>query len=95
MWLKYKKEHPDLFTDGEDFVEKKKTKSKSSIKSIQPCDEYSLNGDEDLKIKIDMNTYHLRGYPEVRVQFESIFATTIQIVDTYYICNGCGHIYWV
>jgi len=54
-----------------------------------------MNIDEDLLAKIDMNTYYLRGYPEVRVQFESIFATTIQIVDIYYICNGCGHIYWV
>ena len=75
---------PDLFVECEKFVQK----IGSRIKLPPVEDNYDLSQDEDLLEKIDITKYCLRQYPDVRIQFESIFDNTIQVVDTYYICNG-------
>lgn len=89
--MKQRSEKPELFVECEKFVEKKK---KNPL-HLQPLDkDYELSEDIELKDKINHESYYLVKHPEVRVQFESIFDTTIETVDSYYICNGCGHIYW-
>lgn len=90
LWFKYRSEKPDLFAESDRYVEKKK----NFVKVPSNGKSYELSTDKDLMDKIDTETYHLRKWPEVRVQLESIFDTTLQVVDTYYVCNGCGHIYW-
>ena len=36
----------------------------------------------------------LKDHPETLVHIENLFDTTIDCISQYYICNGCGHIYW-
>ena len=92
LWLKCKSENPSNFNEADKFVEKKK----ATRVSPPPAEEaYQLDKDEDLVKKICFKTYCLHQYPDVRVQLESIFDTTLLVVDIYYVCNGCGHIYWV
>ncbi len=67
-------------------IAKKKLANLSSINKDNK--EYCMNEDEDLLEKINLKNFHLKQYPNVRVQLESIFDTTIEIVDIYYICNG-------
>ena len=49
----------------------------------------------DLSEKVDLESMCLRSHVKVRIKFENVFDTTIEAVDTYMICNGCGHVYWV
>ncbi len=41
-----------------------------------------------------MNTFSLIEYPNVKVNFDNLFSSTLDSVESYYICIGCGHIYW-
>ncbi len=53
-----------------------------------------MSKDEDLAAKIDIQTLHLKESPGIKIEFEYIFEGTIRTVNTYYVCNGCGHVYW-
>ena len=43
---------------------------------------------------VNIETLGLKDFPETIVHIENLFDTTIDVVDRYYICNGCGHMYW-
>ena len=89
--MKQKSEMPDLFVECDKLIEKKR---KNQF-ILEPLDHsYVLDEDSDLNNKVNYESYYLVNYPQVRVKFESIFDTTIETVDSFYICNGCGHIYW-
>ena len=57
--------------------------------------DYDYTKDEDLKNKVDLNTLCLMKRPNVKIELEALFESTIQIMELYFICDGCGHIYWV
>lgn len=57
--------------------------------------EYDIFKDEDLLSKVDLNKFCLLKQPSPRIELESLFESTIKIIDMYWICDGCGHIYWV
>ena len=31
---------------------------------------------------------------KVKIQIDNLFETTIEVIEEYFICDGCGHIYW-
>jgi hypothetical protein len=68
----------------------------SSSKEIIEFKDLYINGtDANLENKIDLETFRLRASPNVLIQFDDIFDSTINAVDEFFICEGCGHIYWV
>lgn len=56
---------------------------------------YSITEDAELLEKIDINSMQLRQPPNSIIDLDGLFDSTINIIDTYYVCVGCGHIYWV
>lgn len=92
MWYKCKADLPELFVGYEKMRQKLSSRSSPTNQDLI---DYDLKSDQDLLNKIDVFTYRLVKSPSVRVQFESIFDTTLEAVSLYYICEGCGHIYWV
>jgi len=84
VWLKYRE-----IAEKEDFLRKFISK-----KTICLPPEYDVKKDEDLHRKLDVETFYLKQRSNVRIQIENVFDSTIDIIDLYYICDGCGHIYW-
>ena len=71
-------------------------KIKSNLLSDDPSVlEYDISNDVNLIAKIDVQTLHLKEFPQVCINFEQIFEGTLRCVDLYYVCNGCGQVYWV
>ncbi len=56
---------------------------------------YDLSKDESLAEKIDIETCTLKSSPAVRIVFQNLFEGTLNSVEMYYVCMGCGHLYWV
>lgn len=44
--------------------------------------------------EINLETLHLKKYPNTRILIENLFDSTLEVIPCYYICNGCGHMYW-
>jgi uncharacterized protein with PIN domain len=57
--------------------------------------DYDLTKDENLINKINVNTLQLKDNPNVKVNLNEIFGSKIDKNEIYFICNGCGHVYWV
>lgn len=51
--------------------------------------------DEEISEKIDVSTLRLRTELAPKINIQGLFDSTIDIIDMYYICAGCGHMYWV
>ena len=88
MWLECRKCRPDLFTEEEKF------KAKYKIADICTGD-YEIKSDSRLNEMVDLNTFCLKKNPNVRIQLEKLFDSTMEVIDEYFICDGCGHMYWV
>jgi hypothetical protein len=74
--------------------------SKNQIKYLFyrfKCNEDKLDslGVDASELCVDLNTFCFHAYPSVRVMFENLFESTLDSVDSYYVCVGCGHVYWV
>ena len=81
LWLKYKLENPELFTGYEENNRIPHSKRSQINRSETVIDEgYEFSKDKELSEKIDICTFHLVKCPGVRVQFESIFDTTLEVV---------------
>ena len=76
LWSKCKEENPDWFAG----IEKSRRLQKIPTNVTCTHKDYDLRKDQDLVDKIDLCTYYLVKYPSVRVQFESIFDTTLEVV---------------
>ena len=87
MWFKNKNENK-----SETFNLNKKSHIKASIESIEG---YDLLQDSDLLDKVNIETMCLNYFGKVRIKLDSLFDSTLEIVDEYFICDGCGSIYWV
>ena len=69
---------------------------KSNVKAtIEPLIGYELKEDNDLMGKVNIDTMCLVQNSGVKVRLENLFDSTLEIIDEYFICNGCGNIYWV
>jgi hypothetical protein len=53
-----------------------------------------MNKDEIGELHVDEETMCLKDFPNTLIHIENLFDTTIDCIDKYYVCNGCGHIYW-
>lgn len=62
---------------------------------IDELNEEAINGDHELVKKVDLETLRLRTELAPKINLQCLFESTIEIIDMYYICAGCGHIYWV
>ena len=62
---------------------------------LDEINENELSTDDDLAAKIDPNTMRLRTEQAPKLNILGLFESTIDIIDVYYICAGCGHMYWV
>lgn len=62
---------------------------------IDEANENALGMDEDISEKIDVSTMCLRTELAPKINIQGLFDSTIDIIDMYYICAGCGHMYWV
>jgi uncharacterized protein with PIN domain len=91
LWFKHKSESSEL-SDALPNLVNKKGNVKADILSLG---DYDICKDAELNEKVDVNSMTLRSNPNVRIKLENIFDSTIEIVDTYFVCDGCGHIYWV
>ena len=66
-----------------------------STSIIDERNENELSLDEELGEKIDVSTMRLRTDLAPKLNIQGLFDSTIDIIDMYYICAGCGHMYWV
>ena len=89
LWFKFK-EH-----ESRPQMEVEKSTDKKPRVVAKPNKEYSLKDDQDLAQKINVDNFTLKSNPSVPIQLEYLFDTTIEVVDLYFVCEGCGHIYWV
>ena len=87
LWFKNKNENKT-----ESINVNKKSHIKANMQSIEG---YDLAQDSDLLEKVDIETMCLNFFGQVRIKLDTLFDSTIEIVDDYFICNGCGSIYWV
>jgi uncharacterized protein with PIN domain len=88
LWFKHKNESGD----SSPILVNKKVGVKADILSLG---DYDIGKDVELSEKVDLSSLTLKSNPNVRIKLENIFDSTIEIVDTYFVCDGCGHIYWV
>jgi hypothetical protein len=73
----------------------RRVKEKLSKEDYDTLLDYDLSNDENVSEKIDIDTCTLRDKPSVRIVLENLFEGTLNSVDMYYVCLGCGHVYWV
>lgn len=62
---------------------------------IDEQNENELSLDDELAEKVDVNTMCLRSQLAPKINIQGLFDSTIDVIDMYYICAGCGHMYWV
>ncbi|CAF0779065.1 unnamed protein product [Brachionus calyciflorus] len=56
--------------------------------------DYDYQTDEDLLKKVDLEKMCLKNTYNPKIELSGLFESTIKIMDTYFICDGCGQIYW-
>jgi hypothetical protein len=67
----------------------------AKVASFDSLKDYDLKMDEDLLQKVDVENMCLVQYNSVKIRLDTLFDSTLEIVDSYFVCNGCGNIYWV
>jgi hypothetical protein len=89
LWFKSKDENklnPLQFLNKKQFA---KVASSDSLKN------YDLKADKDLLQKVNIENMCLTQSNGVKLKIETLFDSTIEIIDSYFVCNGCGNVYWV
>jgi hypothetical protein len=70
-------------------------KTSDELFSLNDIDGYDLTKDKDLMSKVNISTMCLNTTQAPKINLSGLFKSTIGIIDLYYICGGCGHVYWV
>ena len=69
-------------------------KSNNSSETTNEVDYCYLN-DEELRMKVDIQNLCLLTPTRPSIDLSKLFESTIKVMDTFFLCDGCAHIYWV
>jgi len=87
LWFKNKDENKTI-----QVLNKRPFHKEASFDSIK---DYDLKADTDLLQKVNIENMCLTQFENVKIRVDTLFDSTLEEIDFYFVCNGCGNIYWV